>query len=142
MRPRRSAKVVSVSSCLGASLPDRLAAVALAVSQAFRTWNMNGSMSGASRAEQKLFTSNLRASAYLMALSMTASRLRNERANCRMKRWVLTSNLLGARWGSARPAPYSRQDASGRGEMIEVDRRAAGNPPPRGTVTETEDLMS
>ncbi len=50
MRPRSSAKVVSLSSCLGASLPARFAAAALAVSQAIRICAVNGSMSGKSRA--------------------------------------------------------------------------------------------
>src|SRR5437773_3687800 len=69
-----SAKVSSVSSCLGTSTPARRATAPLAVSQAICTWRFIGNMSGKSRQWVKTVGSIFFASAWAWALSRIAER--------------------------------------------------------------------
>src|SRR5882762_5453335 len=69
-----SAKVSSVSSCLGTSTPARRATAPLAVSQAICTWRFIGNMFGKRRQLVKTVGSILFASACACALSRIAER--------------------------------------------------------------------
>src|SRR3979409_909961 len=69
-----SAKVSSVSSCLGTSTPARRATAPLAVSQAICTWRFIGSMSGKRRQLVKTTGSIFFASAWACALSRVRER--------------------------------------------------------------------
>ncbi len=75
MRALSSAKVVSLSSNFGASIPAKRAVPFLAASQAMRICAVKGSMSGARRAAHNTLTSNLRAVALASAFSRQCSRL-------------------------------------------------------------------
>src|SRR5262245_52609520 len=72
MRALSSAKVFSLSSYLGGSMPLSRAPAFLAKSQALCTWPMNRNMSGKSRAVSSTVGSILFASAYASALSRIA----------------------------------------------------------------------
>src|SRR5258708_14662458 len=69
-----SAKVSSVSSCLGTSTPARRATAPLAVSQAICTWGFIGNMFAKSRQLVNTVGSTLFASACACALSRIAER--------------------------------------------------------------------
>src|SRR5258708_36809086 len=69
-----SAKVSSVSSCLGTSTPARRATAPLAVSQAICTWRFIGNMFGKRRQLVNTVGSILLASACACALSRIAER--------------------------------------------------------------------
>src|SRR5712691_4308604 len=69
-----SAKVSSLSSCLGTSTPASRATAPLAVSQAICTWRFIGNMSGNSRQWVKTVGSIFFASAWAWALSRMAER--------------------------------------------------------------------
>ena len=75
MRACSSAKVISLSSNFGASIPASRAVPFLAASQAMRICEANGSMSGARRMVTNTLGSNLRAAALASALFRQCSRL-------------------------------------------------------------------
>src|SRR5688500_2551452 len=76
-----SARVVSVSSNFGGSVPLRRAAAPLAASLAICTWRFSGIMSGYNRMAANTFGSNLRASACATAFSRMLLRLRSVSRN-------------------------------------------------------------
>src|SRR5512139_3378683 len=81
MRPFRSARLCSLSSCLGASTPASRATQNRAPSQAIWICRLKGSMSGARRAARYTLVSNFLACAWASALSIHLTRLPSRRTN-------------------------------------------------------------
>src|SRR5882672_3823229 len=101
-----SAKVSSVSSCLGTSTPARRATAPLAVSQAICTWRFIGNMSGNSRQWVKTVGSIFFASAWAWALSRMAERFLSVLARRGALAWYMEIFTTVLRNESARRAFY------------------------------------
>src|SRR6266446_1148164 len=84
-----SAKVSSVSSCLGTSTPARRATAPLAVSQAICTWRFIGNMFGNRRQLVNTVGSILFASAWACALSRIAERFLSMFAKRAVLAWYI-----------------------------------------------------
>src|SRR5438093_536547 len=114
-----SAKVSSVSSCLGTSTPARRATAPLAVSQAICTWRFIGNMSGKSRQWVKTVGSIFFASAWAWALPRIAERF----LSALTKRGVLASYMemiIGAFWYWAMRARRATSPTGKHGHALAV----------------------
>src|SRR5712692_1838122 len=115
-----SAKVSSVSSCLGTSTPARRATAPLAVSQAICTWRFIGNMSGNSRQWVKTVGSIFFASAWAWALSRMAERFLSVLTRRGALAWYMEM-FMGAFWNWAMRTFY-------RAAISESARPAAARP--------------
>src|ERR1700683_4114592 len=109
MRCLSSARLDSVSSCFGGSIPANRAAAPLAVSQAICTWRTNGNMSGNRRDCASADASNFFASACAAALSRIADKLVNPRVSIgteKSYREIAIEYLLGNASGLRRPVGW------------------------------------
>src|SRR6266853_1477821 len=124
IRALSSAKVSSVSSCLGASTPARRATAPLAVSQAICTWRFIGSMFGNRRQLVNTVGSILFASACACALSRIAERFLSMFAKRSVLAWYIEM-FMGAFRIERCAHSTARRSAKARGRMIPATKITA-----------------